>query len=357
MIIDRYLIREVVQPFWAIFLTLIIIFVTFSLGRYMVTADAGLLQLGEVLHLTFLKLVISLEILLPLSLYLAVITGLGRLYTDSEIYALRAGGVSEARLLRPVMRLTLILALLVATFSILARPWAYSRSYTVRAAAEASAEIGRIKQARFYTFGKDRRTVFIKHIASNGTGLDGVFIRSRKGDDIQVITASTGVFSYFKLPGFHQLRLSDARIFRKVADGTDISAKFGTLSLWLPVEAPKDPGYKVKSTGTLALIQSDDPGDKAELQWRLSTPVSALLLALLAIPLSRSQPRQGRYAKLILAVVVYAIYANLLDISRSWVQQGSLGYIWWVPGILLLVVLVLYSPVKFRARGQADAHD
>ena len=123
MIVDRYLIKEIGQPFWATFLTLMIIFITFSLSRYLVSADAGLLQLGEVVHLTALKAIISLEVLLPLSLYLAVMIGLGRLYTDSEIYAMRAGGISEARLLRPVMRLTLVLAILIVLLSAWVRPW------------------------------------------------------------------------------------------------------------------------------------------------------------------------------------------------------------------------------------------
>ena len=103
MIIDRYLSREILQPLVAICLALLAIFVTYSLSRFLVDADAGLLQPGEVAQLTFLKSVISLDVLLPLSLFLAVMTGLGRLYNDSEIYAMRSGGISETRLLRPLL--------------------------------------------------------------------------------------------------------------------------------------------------------------------------------------------------------------------------------------------------------------
>ena len=163
MIIDRYLIREVVHPLLAICIALLVIFVTYSLSRFLVDADAGLLQPSEVAQLTALKSLISLDVLLPLSLYLAVMTGLGRLYTDSEIYAMRAGGISEIRLLRPVMRLTFFVAVLVALLSGLVRPWAYTQSYAIKAKAEASAETSRIREARFYTFGDSERTVFIEH--------------------------------------------------------------------------------------------------------------------------------------------------------------------------------------------------
>ena len=91
-IIDNYLIREVLHPLLAICTALVVIFITYSLSRFLVDADAGLLQPGEVVQLTLLKSIISLDVLLPPSLFLAVMTGLGRLYTDSEIYAMRAGG-------------------------------------------------------------------------------------------------------------------------------------------------------------------------------------------------------------------------------------------------------------------------
>jgi len=356
-IIDHYLIREISQPFMAIFSALVVIFITFSLSRFLVAADAGLLQPGEVARLTLLKSIISLDVLLPLSLFLGVMTGLGRLYTDSEIYAMRASGISEASLLRPLMQLALVLAIVVALLSTWARPWAYAQAFAIKAMAEATAETGRIREARFYDFGKNGKTVFIEHIAENGRDLEGIFIRTRKGNDLQVITATKGEFEYFFKPMFHRLKLTDARIMRKVHDSTDLSGQFGNFTLYLPAQSPKPPGYKVKSASTNTLRQSSDPVDRAEFQWRLSTPVSALLLALAAIPLSRSRPRQGRYAKMLLALGIYAVYFNLLDVSRSWVEQGSSPYIWWVPGLLALVVAGLYMPAVLKIRKDKRAQD
>ena len=168
--------------------------------------------------------------------------------------------------------------------------------------------------------------------------------------DRQVITAAKGEFDYFYKPMFHRLKLTDARILKKVQEGTDLSGEFGSFSLFLPAETPKPPKYKVKSASTNSLRQSSDPVARAEFQWRMSTPVSALLLALAAIPLSRSRPRQGRYAKMLMALGIYAIYFNLLDVSRSWVEQGSSAYIWWVPGLLSLVVAALYAPAMLTTK-------
>ena len=73
-------------------------------------------------------------------------------------------------------------------------------------------------------------------------------------------------------------------------------------------------------------------------------------MTLAAIPLSRSRPRQGRYAKMLVALIIYAVYFNLLDVSRSWVEQGSSTYIWWVPGLLTMVVAALYLPATIKMR-------
>lgn len=356
-IIDQYLIREVAHPLLAIFTALVIIFITYSLSRFLVDADAGLLLPGEVAQLTYLKSIISLDVLLPLSLFLAVMTGLGRLYTDSEIYAMRASGISEANLLRPLMRLALVLAVVVTLLSTWARPWAYAQSYAIMAAAEASAETGRIREARFYTFGESGRTVFIEQISESGNDLNGIFVRTRKGEDLQIITASKGVFEYFAKPMQHRLLLTDARVYKKVQGDTDFSAQFGRFTIWLAAKTPKNPGYKVKSASTISLMQSSDSFDRAEFQWRLSTPVSALLLVLAAIPLSRSRPRQGRFAKMLIALGIYAIYFNLLDVSRSWVEQGRSDYIWWVPGLLTLVVAALYAPAALKMIKDKRAQD
>jgi lipopolysaccharide export system permease protein len=334
-IIDHYLVREIAHPLMVIFTALVVIFITFSLSRFLVDADAGLLQPSEVARLTMFKAIISLDVLLPLSLFLAVMIGLGRLYSDSEIYAMRASGISEVSLLRPLMRLAIVLAVVVALLSTWARPWAYEQSYIIKAVAEATAETRRIRESRFYDFNGDERTVFIENIDENGSDLTGIFVRTKKGDDIQVITANRGYFEYFYKPDFHRLNLDDARVLRKVQDGTDLSAQFGIFTILLPAQAPKPPGYKVKS----------------------ATPVSALLLALAAIPLSRSRPRQGRYAKMLMALGIYAIYFNLLDVSRSWVEQGSSSYIWWVPGLLALVVAGMYAPAVVKMRKDKRAQD
>lgn len=356
VIIDRYLVHEVVWTFIVTVLFLLAIFITFSLSMFLVDANAGLLRITEVIQLTALKALIALEVLLPLGFYLAVMIGLGRLHSDSEIYAMRACGISEGRLLKPIMALALALALLTGSFSIIVRPWAYAQTYKTKALASASTEIDRIKPSRFYVFDDEDRSVYIEKISADGRDLQGIFIRTRQGDNLQVITAATGEFSYLKRPAFHQLKLLDAQVVKLVTDGPDFFARLGSFSIWMPAERLKLIAPNPESTGTASLRNSVVPSDRAELQWRLSTPVSTLLLALLALPLSRSQPRQGRYGRMLFALVIYALYFSLLDISRSWVKQGLVDNIWWVPGLLAILVLALYRPWQKLKKVGASHH-
>ena len=344
MIIDRYLRREISLPFMAVALVLVTIFSTYSLTRFLMDATAGMLLPAEVLQLTLLKALVSLEVLLPLSLYLGVMIGLGRLHTDSEIYAMRAAGISEFRALRPIVFEALLLALLIGLFSVFVRPWAYAESYDIKARAAASTEVDRIRQARFYDFEDSGRTVFVRGIESESGALQEVFVRTRRDSSLQVITAPVGRLDYEAREGFHRLTLNDARIYKRATDGPDAFARIGSFSLWLPAGEVDTVGYKTKAISSFDLPDSANPADRAEFQWRLSTPVSTLLLALLAIPLSRARPRQGRYARMLAALMIYAVYFNLLDVGRSWVEQSTATSIWWAPGLLLVIVAVMYVP-------------
>jgi lipopolysaccharide export system permease protein len=118
----------------------------------------------------------------------------------------------------------------------------------------------------------------------------------------------------------------------------------------LRIADPKPVGYKVKAESSLNLRNYQDPKEKAEFQWRLSTSLSALLLALAAVPLSRSLPRRGRYAKTLIALFVYASYLYLLTVGKTWVEQEKTTDIWWVPGLLAILVVALYAPWRILVR-------
>ncbi|PKL97289.1 MAG: hypothetical protein CVV17_12350, partial [Gammaproteobacteria bacterium HGW-Gammaproteobacteria-7] len=139
--------------------------------------------------------------------------------------------------------------------------------------------------------------------------------------------------------------------------GPDVFGTFDSFILRVPIRQPAPVSERPKMRPTVELFGSPDPNERAELQWRLSTPVSTLLLALLAIPLSRSKPRAGRYGKLLLALGLYVLYFNLLGMARTWVEQQTLASIWWVPGLLAGITVAALTPWRrLRARFASIRH-
>jgi len=350
VLIDRYLLREISLPFVGISSALLAIFLTYSISAFLAKASSGLLSPGEVANLTFLKSVIALEVLLPMGLYLGIILGLGRLYSDSEIYALQAAGIGEGRLMRPIVIFAVTIATVIGLLSMVARPWAYQQVYELGAAAAASSALERIKAGQFYIDDKTGRAVFIQSMSEDRHRLQGIFIRSRDERGLQVASSATGYFEPFSTTDRHKLILIDANVYKRINDGPNVLGHFKNLTVFLRVTDPELVGYKVKAQSSQALRTQQDPKGKAEFQWRLSTSLSTLLLALAAVPLSRSLPRRGRYAKILVALLVYALYMNLLTVAKTWVEQETVSTIWWVPALLALLVVVFYAPWRILIR-------
>ena len=341
MILDRYLIREIVLSATAVAAALVAIFLAYSLTRFLSDAAGGLFKAAEVAHLTLFKSLIALEVLLPLALYFGLIVGFGRLNTHTEITVMRASGISRRRLHRPLVLLSLLLAAAVGALSMTVRPWAYDAMYDLTARAEASSELSRIKPQRFYLFSEENRAIYVEGIEKNGHDLTGVFIRNRDTDDLEVISSRSGRLESFVSDVQHRLMLNDASIYKSVADGSDFYGNFETLTLYINAERQVEREYHTKSEATSALYLSGHAVDRAEFQWRLSTPVSTLLLALVALRLVDSKPREGKYARMPMAIGVYAVYYNLLGLGRTWVEHETLPNIWWVPALLACLIVVL----------------
>lgn len=348
MIVDRYLVREASTSFVAVAVVLVVIFATFSMGRFLTDAASGLLQPVEVAELTALKALIALEVLLPIALYFGLIVTFGALHGHSELIALQSCGIGERRYHRPVLGFAALLAVLIALLSTQVRPWAYARMYQVIAEAEASSEINRVHAGEFYLYEGENRVVFINEV--DGDRLHGIFIRSRKGNDIQVVSATDGHIQLYDTPETHRLTLADAHIFKQIDGGPDFTGTFGTLSIPLGVGKPEDVSYHSKARSTEDLAQSNVAADRAEFQWRLSTPVSTVLLAWLALLLSRNQPRAGRFARLPYALAIYAVYYNVLGLARNWIEQQTVSFLWWVPGLLAAGLLFRTLPEWRLAR-------
>ena len=345
MIINRYLIREIALPLVTVTAILIVIFMSSNAVRYTADAAAGLLPPSAVIYLTLLRSLIAIEVLLPVALYLSVVLGMGRLYSDNEMTALHATGVSELRVVRSVLWLSLAVAIVVASLSLAVRPWAYQKSYLLKAQAEAEFNLDKLEAGQFYSAEESGTVIFVKNINKREKRLEQVYFFRTGDQKIDIINARQAWQLVTDPFAPLELQFLDGSQYQIDLTGTrDLTLKFKRLSLLLkPYDQDLD-RYRSKTIETLQLAGSNKPEDLAEFQWRLTTPVTTLLLGILGVPLSRSAPRRGRYAKTVVAALVFAIFYGFSVIAKNWVEQGVVEVIpgvWWPHVLLGLLTMVL----------------
>lgn len=352
MILSRHITAEIIKPMVLGITLLVIVFTGYSFAVKLSQAAGNALPLPVVAKLIGLNSLIAMEVLLPTSLYLSIIATLSRLYRDSEMTAMNSAGYSQARLIRTVVVLTLFVAALVGTISLYTRPWAYRQSYQIEADAQAEFDIRKIEPGQFIEMQDAQYVLFARGVDRKNGTLSEVFVQTGKstgsGTKVQVIYAHE---AYMPPVGLGESRSFEFRDgYSYVLDpgsSRDTTLKFKQLSIPIP-GIEKDTGYRRKAEPTRTLAQSDASKDIAEYQWRLSTPLATLALALVAIPLSRSSPRQGRHSSFILAIGVYIGLFILTSAGRNWVADGKIPTnpgIWSVYALpLLLFAILTWAP-------------
>lgn len=360
MIIHRYLVREIRRPLVAVLGILIALFAGFSTATLLSDAVNGLLPTEAIAQLIGLKLLISLEVLIPISLYISVVLAFGKLYGDSEFTAMYALHVTPGLVLRSVLKLSLILAAVVMLLSLFVRPWAYEKSHDISRRAQASLNVDSMEAGTFYISQHGNRVIFFPRRDGLGSPAQQLFVQIQHPDSTEIISAKAAVSLPPKPTGGSDVALQDARIYSLARDGGTSDRMLEASSVTINPDSPdaSAPEYSATGIDSFHLALSHQPADIAEFQWRLSTPLSTLLLGMLGVPLSRVSPRQeGRYAKFGTAILVYSGYYLLCTSARTWVQHGSIGAfpgIWWAPGLLaLLLFSTLYWPewnVEFHVK-------
>jgi lipopolysaccharide export system permease protein len=344
-LIGRYIFREAFGSWLAVMAVLFVIFMTNQLADILGDAAADRLPREAVLAIFGLTALRYLTLLMPITLFLGITLALARLNRDGEMAALSACGIGAGRLLVPIGALTLLLALGLTWLAMVLTPAASRRIEEIRFSAEQNVELSAIQAGKFMSPDDGATVLYAEEVV--GDELRDVFLETQRDERVSVVLAERGRRLVDTATGEQSFVVYDGRLYEGVpGEGKFLVFEFDEQLL--PIR-PEDEDERVeavaaKSTGDL--LRSREPADRAELHWRISLPLSLFVLALLAVPLSRSSPREGRYARLGLALFVYLIYTNLLSIGRVWVERGivtdDVG-MWWVHSVVALLALLLLS--------------
>jgi lipopolysaccharide export system permease protein len=345
-ILSRYTIREILSHLAGVMVIVVAIFMVRHFAAFLSDAAAGTLPSDVLLHLLGLRTLMALPSLLPVGLYVAVLLGLGRLHQDNEMTALATCGVPPTRIYAAVIGFGLCAAGVAAALSFWARPWAAVTFHAVRDQATKQAGVGQITPGRFYEIrsGTEQAVFAEARSATDPQVVENVFVQQRDEEGISVLFAARATELVDLQLGYRFLRLFDGYRYDLGTDAKQVEVtRYEELVIRTPLAEPAPEGGQNHSLSALELARSPDPEDAAELQWRIASPVSALLLILLAIPLTRIGPAHGSYARLLVAIVLYLGYSQLLGTVKKWVANG----VWpplpgtWVVHALCLVTAVL----------------
>jgi lipopolysaccharide export system permease protein len=344
--VQRYVLREVVQTWLAVTGVLVAILVANQLSRVLGQAADNQYGRHVVIDLIALGAIMNLSVIVPVGLLLAVVLTLGRMYHDSEMAALQACGFAPVRLLVPLLCFAAVIATGLAWLSFFQVPRADQQVQLIRRSAIKEAQFGRLDAGRFRSFSGGDAVFYAERVDEDGV-LHNVFVRRETAGRIEVALAETATYSQAASTGMHVVTLFNGRRYEGVPGHSDfrvIEFREHGIPIATPadVAGPQDPDTKP----TRELWGTESASDIAQLQSRASGPLMALVLTLVAVPLSRLRPRQGRYARVGFAIMVYFVYSNLLSAVKVWLEKGELSPalgVWWVhAGIMLLGLYLVY---------------
>lgn len=354
MIISRYLIKEVSNALLAASFVMLLIFLSNQLIRYLKYAAMGKIAPAVVLQLMGLEIPYLLVLLLPLGMYLGIIVGYGRLYAENEMRVMQAGGLSTQQLIKITGILGVFIGLLVLALALWVNPYlAGEKSKLLKKNIAAENVLDTLIPGRFQVSGDDKRVVYVENIARNRQQAQNLFIaeqgKSQQEGDSRVwnvLSAAEGYQARDPKTQDRYVVATDGFRYEGAPGQNEYKIiQFKKYAVRLIEHAMITQQEEVLQPTTTLWNQYQDPKKAAELQWRISMPISALVLAMLAIPLSYVRPRQSRYARLFPAILIYIIYINLLFVARDWIEDKvlsvSLG-MWWVHICMLSLVFVLY---------------
>ncbi len=368
MILKNYINRDIYKSTSAILLVLILIFVSSRFVKYIQLAVEGTISAKAVFALLALQIPSIAGFLIPLSFFIAILMTFGRLYSDNELVVVHSLGIGQKDLAKMLMPMAFVFAVIAGSLSTMLTPWAIAQSKILMAEQAAQAKLGIFSAGRFKENSNKDGVVFVETKSDDGT-IHGVFSVSRS--DLEVKRGSTNQFNLNQsavtlriqtalngrqweneITGVSYLVLENGQFseFNQSQNSWQVT-DFDSTYTKIVQDNTLDVQSSIKSTSTFDLFKTLENPQWAAIHWRLAAPLSIPLICLMAIPLSRTQPRQGKFARLLPSIMIYLFYVLLMMYSRKLIESGKipgeLGF-WWIHAGLAMFVYWLYRPLKSK---------
>lgn len=364
MIIFRYLLKEVTKAQLAVFVVLMTIFISQKFVRVLDDASEGGIPGHMVMIFIGLKIPDLAGMMLPLSFFLGILLAYGRIYADNEMTVLHACGVSEWFTVRVMLILGIATAALTGIFTLYLSPLASEYEYQVKEQLSADSGLSTLIAGRFQQTGNQKAVVFIHDKNRADNSLEKVFVAqlpdSNNSASVKenIINSSIVYAQKGQIieedSGSQRLILSDGIRYQSDAQNNEFrKVAFGKYYIQILDQKVAQKRRKLSAIPTQQLLQSEQADYQSEIHWRIAFPLACLILAFVAVPLSVVNPRQGKFAKMLPALLLFLGYFLLLTAVRSAIERETIPTIvglWPIHFIALVLGLALI--IKNRPSGK-----
>ncbi len=345
MIFRRALSREFTQTAATVFVALFAILLTTQLIRLLNEAAGGKLASQAVVALLGFGAINYLPVVLSLTVFIAVLLTLSRWYHDSEMIIWFSSGLSLTAWIGPVMRFALPLVLAIAALSLFLSPWALTKSAEFRQRMDKRDDMSQISPGIFNESSGAERVFFVEGMSGVEGRVKNIFVSSTQHGRLGVMAAAQG-YTETVPNGDRFLVMEHGRRYEGSPGNPEYRVmEFGRYAVRIEPAEARGITQTPSNMPLPELLRQRTAANLGEIVWRVGIPVAALMLALLAIPLSFVNPRAGRTTNLVFAILIYMIYSNLISVSQAWVRQGKLGFeigIWGVHAAMFTLLLALF---------------
>jgi lipopolysaccharide export system permease protein len=343
VIFQRSLIREFSLIAIAVVSILLALILTSLLVRLLGKAAEGVVIPEAVLGLIAFGVISNLPVLLGIAVFVAVLLALTRSYRDSEMTVWFASGLSTAAWIKPVLRFAIPVALVAALLSLAAAPWSQAQSAEYQRLLESRDEVSSVRPGVFQESRASDRVFFVDKLSERSDVVNNVFVQSTQNGRLGVIVAQRG-FTETAQNGDRFVVLMNGRRYEGTPGTLDYrTVDFDRYAIRIEPREAKREAPRTSAMSTLDLLTERKPEQVAELHWRLSLPIAVVIMSLFAIPLAFVNPRTGRSWNLVLAVLIYALYNNLLSIFQAWTAQGRIpGWLGLWPVHLAMLAIIAF---------------
>jgi lipopolysaccharide export system permease protein len=326
-----------------------------ALGELLNAIAGGRIPSGLLWMLIALKMPHVLNTIIPLSIFVAIIWGLGRLYRDQEMSVMRASGLKWQMMLRPLFSLLMPVAAALLLNGLFLSPVAASATQQKLLDAFRNAAEWGLQTGTFHVLRGGQLVLYVESVEKDGRTLRNVFIQQIEGDREQIWSAEKGYYWLDKLTGNRYLTLEDGQVTEGGQDTLDFRIMhFSRNDLKLPELENGVNQDAMETRKSMQIMFSDSLEESVEIQWRLAPAIVAIVLGLLAIPMSHSAPKEGRGGRALLGILAYAVYVNVLYMSRNWLLKGDIPIalgMWWIH-VLVLAIALIWLQLQGRVVGK-----